>query len=193
MSEKYRMKEVSVILKSGVSLVAEVDSIEGLKSLLNDLSTAKLEVQRVRQTPPPPPGGTPPPPGQDDEHPPVPPGSGPGLRRAVPQAVQRAEDLVRPAGRGSGVRYGCNIRGDSRSELGACTEPRATWAAPSATGEYRAPRLRISRAATRSGGGVAQTTAAGRACLRSRPCCLTPAAVRPTGGCSHSSRRRTSP
>lgn len=47
MSGTYRLKEVRVMLQSGVSLIAEIDSLSGLKSLLNDLAGANLSVQKV--------------------------------------------------------------------------------------------------------------------------------------------------
>lgn len=38
MSEKYKIKEVQILLQSGVSLIADIDSIDGLESILKDLS-----------------------------------------------------------------------------------------------------------------------------------------------------------
>lgn len=51
MNEKYKLKEAQIPLQNGVTLRVEVDTMDGLKSLLADLSSAKFQI-----------GGAPPPP-----------------------------------------------------------------------------------------------------------------------------------
>jgi len=53
MSGTYKLKEVRILLQSGVSLIAEVDSLGGLNSLLNDLAGEKFSVQKISTVEPP--------------------------------------------------------------------------------------------------------------------------------------------